>query len=90
MSTNNERNGGDTPSHGGDITFTKGKTTPPKEPGIDAHFEKSGDVGDIFRFSGKDVVIIQTLRNMQPSVRNHVFSSNYNSEMHSHRSVKQY
>jgi hypothetical protein len=57
MSTNNERNGGDTPSHGGDITSTKGKTTPLKEPGIDAHFEKSGggeDGGDIFPYLVSD------------------------------------
>jgi len=51
-STNNDRNGGDTPLDGGDITFTNSKISPPKEPGNDAHFQKSGGIGgsgDIFR-----------------------------------------
>lgn len=43
MSSNNDGNGGDTPSDSGDISSTIGKVSPPKEPGNDAHFEKSGD-----------------------------------------------
>ena len=43
MSSNNDGNGGDTPSDSGDISSTLGKVSPSKEPGNDAHFEKSGD-----------------------------------------------
>jgi hypothetical protein len=52
LSTNNDKNGGDTPSNGGDITSTNSKISPPEEPGDGAHFQKSGDVGgsgDTFR-----------------------------------------
>jgi hypothetical protein len=54
MSTNNDRNGGNTPSACGDNTSTIGKLTPPKQPENDAHFEGSGDIGasgDTFRLS---------------------------------------
>jgi hypothetical protein len=50
-STNSDRDSGDTPSDGGDISSTTCKIPPPKEPENDAHFEKSGDIGgsgDIF------------------------------------------
>ena len=43
MISNNDGNGGDTPSDSGDISSTIDKVSPPKEPGNDAHFEKSGD-----------------------------------------------
>jgi hypothetical protein len=62
MSTNNDKNGGDTPSDGGDITSTTSKIPPPREPGTDAHFEESGDLGgsgdggDIFGVSRKDAL----------------------------------
>jgi hypothetical protein len=49
MSTNSDRNGGNTPSDGGDITSAKSEISPPKEARNDAHFNKSGDIGDIFR-----------------------------------------
>jgi len=39
---NNDRNGGDTNSYGGDITSTSGKVSPPREPENDAHDRKSG------------------------------------------------
>jgi hypothetical protein len=51
MSTNNGRNGGDTPS---DNTSTIGNISPPKQPENEHHFDKSGDIGDggdIFRLS---------------------------------------
>jgi hypothetical protein len=54
VSMNNGGNGGDTSSNGGDITSTTPKISPPKEPGNDAHFEKSGGIGgsgDTFRLS---------------------------------------
>lgn len=43
MSSNNDGNGGDTPSDSGDISSTLGRVSSSKEPGNDAHFEKSGD-----------------------------------------------
>jgi len=46
MSTNNNRNSGDTTSDRGDITSTTSKIPPPKEPENDAHLKKSGDIGD--------------------------------------------
>jgi hypothetical protein len=46
MSTNNDRNSGDTASDGGNDTSTAGKIPPPKEPENDAHLKKSGDIGD--------------------------------------------
>jgi hypothetical protein len=54
MSTNNERNGGDTTSDGGGIISTIGNISPPKQPENEHHFDKSGDIGDggdIFRLS---------------------------------------
>jgi hypothetical protein len=54
LSSNIDRNGGDTPSECGDITSATKQVSPPKDPVSDAHFEKSGDVGDsgdIFRLS---------------------------------------
>jgi len=71
VSTNNDRNGGGTPSDGGDIISTTPKISPPKEPGNDAHFHKSGGIGgsgdtfrlpttgisvDITQLDGKDYV----------------------------------
>jgi hypothetical protein len=52
MSTNNDKNDGDIPSNGRERYYTSiaSKIAPPKEPRTDAHFEKSGDVGD----SGED------------------------------------
>jgi hypothetical protein len=51
LSSNNDGNGGDTPSASGDITSTTDKIPPPKEARKDAHFEISGGCGgsgDIF------------------------------------------
>ena len=52
LSRNNGGNGGDTPSNGGDFTYTNSKISPLREPGNEPNFEKSGDIGDsgdIFR-----------------------------------------
>jgi hypothetical protein len=46
MSTNNDKNDGDSPSDGGDITSTTHKIPPPKDLQNHAHFENSGDGGD--------------------------------------------
>jgi Bifunctional DNA primase/polymerase, N-terminal len=53
-STNNDRNGRDTPSNREDNTSTNSKISPPKEPANHARFQKSGgigDSGDTFRLS---------------------------------------
>jgi hypothetical protein len=52
MSTNNDKNDADIPSNRRERYYTSitSKIAPPKEPRTDAHFEKSGDVGD----SGED------------------------------------
>src|SRR5215211_5734283 len=46
LSTNNNRNSGDTTAYGGDNTSTNSKISPPKEGQNEHHFEKSGDIGD--------------------------------------------
>jgi hypothetical protein len=48
LSSNNDGNGGDTPSASGDNTSTTDKIPPPKEARNDAYFEISGGCRDIF------------------------------------------
>lgn len=77
LSTNNDRNGGDTPLEGGDIIFPDSKIPPPADPKIHAHFQKSGDIGGIFRTYLKNARETISRDSSTENYRSLVFSVDY-------------
>jgi hypothetical protein len=61
ISTNTDRNGGDTPIRVGDITSITDKIPSPKQLETDAYYEEGGDgggSGDLFHYIGVELVLV--------------------------------